>query len=172
MTTENLDGIYRRKGGFKDETQFLAVIEGKCYIVKNAFGYSKEVCQRYVDKGDWEKFNFPNNDSVVEGLIKENETLKYVNKNLSHEVQRLTPYFAAIDNELVSAHILNYENNKSAFKAMHDIICWNVEVALDPTVSKEARELHERIIELEETVEGLHEIIEFILRAGTHERRF
>lgn len=172
MTTENLDGLYRSKGGFKDSSKFIAVIEGKCYIVKDVLGYTPEDCKGFVDSGLWEKFNFPNNDSVVEGLIKENKRLDSINEKLTNEVNRLAPYFAAIDNELVSSYILNHENKENAFKALHDIICWNVEVALDPAVSKEARELHDRIKELEETVEGLHEIIEFILRTGTHERRF
>ena len=72
MTTENLDGLYRRKGGFKDRTEYVAVINGKTYIMISGDSYIPQDCQGYVDKGSWEKFNFPNNDSVIEGLIKEN----------------------------------------------------------------------------------------------------
>lgn len=47
----------------------------------------------------------------------------------------------AIQNELVVLHILNNENEENPHKALADIIEWNRKIALDPAVSKEARDL-------------------------------
>lgn len=49
----------------------------------------------------------------------------------------------AVIDELVCAHILNYEHEHNPRKAIHDAISWNVEVALDPAVSSDARALIE-----------------------------
>lgn len=52
------------------------------------------------------------------------------------------PWKDAVEDELVSCCILN-EAHTDPRKAIHDAISWNVEVALDPQVSKQASELRE-----------------------------
>lgn len=47
----------------------------------------------------------------------------------------------AVQDELVVLHILNAENEENPRKALQDIIHWNQKIALDPAVSKEARDL-------------------------------
>lgn len=48
---------------------------------------------------------------------------------------------AAIDNEMVTAHIGTFSAGDDPRKALHEIICWHVQVALDPAVSPEAQRL-------------------------------
>jgi hypothetical protein len=43
--------------------------------------------------------------------------------------------------ELIVAHVLKAEHERDPAKAVHDLLSWNVEVALDPRVSHDAREL-------------------------------
>lgn len=47
----------------------------------------------------------------------------------------------AVQNELVVLHLLDASNEENPRKALADIIEWNVKIALDPAVSKEARDL-------------------------------
>lgn len=47
----------------------------------------------------------------------------------------------AVQNELVVLHILDNSNEENPRKALQDIIEWNQKIALDPAVSKEARDL-------------------------------
>lgn len=49
----------------------------------------------------------------------------------------------AIQNELVVLHLLDAPNEENPRKALADIIEWNMKIALDPAVSKEARDLIE-----------------------------
>jgi hypothetical protein len=51
---------------------------------------------------------------------------------------------AAIDNEMVTAHIGVFNLGDDPRKALHEIISWHVMVALDPSVSSDARALIER----------------------------
>lgn len=64
------------------------------------------------------------------------------------DVERISAQFTeslewrkAIQDELVVLHILNAENEENPRKALQDIIHWNQKIALDPAVSKEARDL-------------------------------
>lgn len=47
----------------------------------------------------------------------------------------------AVENELTSLHILDATHENNPFKAVRDIVSWNQKIALDPAVSKEARDL-------------------------------
>ncbi|QIN95286.1 hypothetical protein DLP3_123 [Stenotrophomonas phage vB_SmaS_DLP_3] len=53
-------------------------------------------------------------------------------------------YMKAVDDELVVRHILDDKNGSDPKQALHDICSWDVQVALDPTVSSEARRLIEQ----------------------------
>lgn len=46
--------------------------------------------------------------------------------------------------ELIVSHIYSKQHENDPHKAIHDAISWNVEVALDPKVSKEAQDLFDR----------------------------
>lgn len=50
----------------------------------------------------------------------------------------------AVIDALVCAHIYTREHDIDPKKAVHDLICWEVSVALDPRVSKKARDLIEQ----------------------------
>lgn len=47
----------------------------------------------------------------------------------------------ALIEELVVIGIYNDSHDNNPKKALHDIICWNVDVALDPNVSSDAEKL-------------------------------
>lgn len=47
----------------------------------------------------------------------------------------------AVVDELVVLHLLNDSNAHDPKKAIADVIAWNTKIALDPAVSKEARDL-------------------------------
>ena len=47
----------------------------------------------------------------------------------------------AVIDELVNCHIYKQSHEDSPREALHDAICWNVEVALDPKVSSSAEAL-------------------------------
>lgn len=50
----------------------------------------------------------------------------------------------ALIEELVVIGIYNDSHENNPKKALHDIICWNVDVALDPKVSDRAMDLVEQ----------------------------
>ncbi|ATS92373.1 hypothetical protein DLP05_125 [Stenotrophomonas phage vB_SmaS_DLP_5] len=53
-------------------------------------------------------------------------------------------YMKAVDDELVVRHILDDKNGADPKQALHDICSWDVQVALDPAVSADARRLIEQ----------------------------
>jgi hypothetical protein len=50
-------------------------------------------------------------------------------------------WYVAIDEALVCAHIGTADSFPDAKTALHNLICWEVNVALDPQVSERARNL-------------------------------
>lgn len=57
--------------------------------------------------------------------------------------EALNPWKAALINELITCHIYTKEHDTNPRKALQDAINWNVQVALDPTVSSDAAALVE-----------------------------
>lgn len=64
-------------------------------------------------------------------------------KDLAEQIARTesSEWRKVMQNELVNLHILNNENEENPSKALADIIEWNQKIALDPAVSKDARDL-------------------------------
>ena len=56
----------------------------------------------------------------------------------------LTAWREAVIDELMSCHIYRREHEENPRKAIHEIIGWNIRLALDPAVSAEARALYRR----------------------------
>jgi hypothetical protein len=57
------------------------------------------------------------------------------------ENESKNPWKAAVIDYLVCAFLLNKENSKNPKQALHDIVSWEVELALDPRVSQRAYRL-------------------------------
>lgn len=74
------------------------------------------------------------------------------------------PWKSAIINELVVDHIYTVNHETDPRKALADVISWNCRVVLDPSVSKEARDLQQQAIDAAfEHVAGLFD------RVGKHD---
>lgn len=79
------------------------------------------------------------------------EFINWVNTKIFEEKQRgeesiiedetKNPWKAAVIDYLVCAFLLNEENSKDPKKALHDIVSWETQLALDPRVSERAHKL-------------------------------
>lgn len=83
-------------------------------------------------------------------------------------------WYDAIDEALVCAHLGTAESFPDAKTALHKLICWEIDVALNPAVSERARELaagqHEEIARLrnsaEDAIAALPVLITMLKTAG------
>lgn len=76
---------------------------------------------------------------VIEAAIR-----AHAQKAIDDEKQN--PWKAAIIDELIVDCIYSKEHESGPRKALAEAIEWNVKVALDPTVSKEARDMQQAAI--------------------------
>lgn len=59
-------------------------------------------------------------------------------KALLAVIEDLRPWRDAVIDAMVVDWVLSAENKDDPRRAINDLICWNIKVALDPAVSKEA----------------------------------
>lgn len=82
-----------------------------------------------VNAGRWHRFAKQGDLVIVESALPDVEDKS---KN---------PWKAAVIDHLVCSFLLNEENSKDPKKALHDIVSWEAQLALDPRVSKHAYKL-------------------------------
>lgn len=77
------------------------------------------------------------------------ETLRKVQaeKQKAIDDETKNPWKSALINELVVDHIYTVNHETDPRKALADVISWNCRVVLDPSVSKEARDLQQQAID-------------------------
>lgn len=102
-------------------------------------------------------------DEFIE-LREERDFLVGATKRLRQSLKLAESFRTEIENELIVCHIYCNEHDKNARKAVQDIIAWNVSVALDRRCNPEIESLHEQI-------DGLHGIIDFMLKNGNSNTR-
>ena len=73
----------------------------------------------------------------------DSEVDKAYKQGFSHGLKECTPWEDAIIDGLVVAHVYRKEHDTNPSMALNDLISWHVRVALDPTVSSDARALVE-----------------------------
>jgi hypothetical protein len=83
-----------------------------------------------IDEGRWHRF-------VRQGDLVTVETL--FSSDIEDETKN--PWKAAVIEHLVCCFLLNEENSKDPKKALHDILSWETQLALDPLISERARKL-------------------------------
>ena len=71
------------------------------------------------------------------------EVDKAYKQGFSHGLKECTPWQDAVIDGLVVAHVYRKEHDTDPRLALQDLISWHVRVALDPTVSSDARALVE-----------------------------
>ena len=105
--------------------------------------------QKGIDSADWSS-----KLCLMMGVSRSPKNLELASKFLDHyqvasgkdlaehiALTESSEWRKAVQNELVNLHILNNTNEENPWKALQDIIEWNQKIALDPAVSKEARDL-------------------------------
>lgn len=79
--------------------------------------------------------------SVQEGA---NDRLSDLLEEAAEEIENLRRWKEAIIGELMTCHIFSGQHMNNPATALHDAIIWNIQTALDPAVSEDARKLIQR----------------------------
>jgi len=90
--------------------------------------------------------------------FREVELLKATNQGLARRVQQLENIVEQVDDELIVNWIPVKDNNYR--KALHDLICFNIEIANNPQVSLEAKHRQDEISDLWTQIEFLKNKLE------------
>lgn len=88
-----------------------------------------EVLTTEVSEGRWHRFVRQGDLVVAESVLSDVED------------ESKNPWKAAVIDYLVCAFLLNDENSRDPKRALHDIVSWETQLALDPFVSERAHKL-------------------------------
>lgn len=100
----------------------------KIYGVKLS-GRLIEVLAAEVNAGRWHRFVRQGDLVTAESVLSDVED------------ESKNPWKAAVIDYLICRFLLNEENSKDPRQALHDIVSWEIQLALDPLVSERANKL-------------------------------